>query len=482
MNTAPHPNSPILGPHFPMALALASALVSVYLFATYEGELTLENQLLALLIAHVAFLPTILYFSGGNRSDFPVFELLMGWYSVSLGWSSLFPELDWRMVHQEHIGATYEIALAGLLAALAGFYLLPQLPRIRFAGRAFKFNVPQDFLYITGMSFIGLNVALFALTGVIQAGSLEIIRVTLGNCGICLAWLYYFKPNIPPNRKLMILGATATMLLVQALVASVKPLIVPLIVIGFAYWRVHHRVPFKLIFCVVLAFLILNPVKFYWRERVAFGSGSQVLSVWGNLSALQEAFTDYYFGSNVRNIEGTKLTLNRLSDIAIFSKAVSWTPEYVPYWEGETLKALPYTFIPRFLWPGKPRALHANQFGQRYELIGPKDTKTLISTAWITELYVNFGSIGVLLGMGMIGVMARWVQDSFGARGVTDLHFAVGVGAAGPLYNAGENLAMIWGGLPLKVIVLLVMINALHSYLYGGRQARNSTRSPASPA
>lgn len=460
MNTALHPTKPLLGAEFPVAMALAAATLSVYLFASYEGTLSFKNQLLALFTANLALLPAILYFSRPRDSDFPILVMLSAWYSLSLGWCALSVDLNWFGIEQDGITKAYWIGISSLGALYVGFYLTPQITRIRLYGAVFRLKNPTDFLYVAGITMVTTSILMSFIPG-FRGGSIEQVRVAFSTCGLVMCWLYYFKPEATLERRRIILAVTSMVFLIQAMSASIKPLIIPIIAIAMTYWRVRRKMPLKLMVIVVLIYVTLNPVKQIWRAKVGFKSSQSVTMV-ENMTALQEAFAEYYFSDNVAEIQAKTLTINRVADIGILAKVVRWTPDFVPYWNGESLKALPYSLIPRFLWRSKPRTQLANEFGRRYEFIGALNYNTLVSTAWITDLYVNFGMIGAVLGMGLIGYLIRLLQDSLCTRQVNDLYFAVGLTAAGQLYNGGENMALIWGAVPLKLIILIITLNLLY--------------------
>lgn len=474
--------APALGPYFPVLIAMGSVLASTFLYWNYDGPMTPTNQLWALFNANLGVLPFVFYFMGGRRSDFPVFELICAWYGVSMGWSAFASDLKWFETQDENITKAFGIAFTGLIALFLGFYLIPQKRRVYLTGKPFSLKDPREFHFVLALGLLGASI-LMSLLGLRGPGA-DQVRLAFGACGLSLAWLYSYKPGVPEWHRWLIVGATVMIFLIQALGASLKPLIIPIIVMAMSYWRVHHRVPYRMIIVVVLLFVTLNPVKHLWREKIGFWKSTKPeVSIVDNIVAFEEAFTDYYFGPNTLEIEGEKNTVNRVADIGIFSRVVEWTPQFVPYWGGETLKSLPYTFVPRLLWPSKPRSGYGNEFGRRYEIISIYNYNTAVSMSWITEMYSNFGTWGVWIGMTLIGWLARLAQDSFGARDVTDLQFAIGIGAAGPLYNAGENLSMIWGAFPLKIFVLMLVVNLAYWMLYEHRGMRREAmpRMPLTP-
>ncbi|HVT36214.1 MAG TPA: hypothetical protein VHE37_11545, partial [Nevskiaceae bacterium] len=438
------PAAPESGPNLTVPILAATAVLSVALLALYGGPLSFGNLMLALLMVNLAMLPAAFYLGPGRRVDFPIFELLLSYYAVSFGWTAFADKLEWRDLTQPQITRAFLVAFDGVLALMVGYYLVRLQMRLPIRGPAFARPLPAHLTFLMGVLMLAANTGLFLIGGRELGGAMEQVRVTVGGFGLALCWLHYFKAEAQPAERLLIVGLTVLMMLIQALVASIKPLIVPLVVIAVSYWRSRHRVPWGMMALVVVVFAVINPVKHYWRDRV-WHAGHDV-TLMENLGYLADAFEQYYFGDAVIEKDSKTAAINRVSDIAILGRAAYYTPKYIPYWRGVTLKVLVYSMIPRSLMPDKPRSAFGNPFGRIYEIIGPNDYLTLISVNWVTEVYINFGPGGVFLGMMLIGCLTRVIQESASSPGVPDLQFAVGLGAAGPLFNGGENLAMVWGG------------------------------------
>jgi hypothetical protein len=99
---------------------------------------------------------------------------------------------------------------------------------------------------------------------------------------------------------------------------------------------------------------------------------------------------------------------SRVGDDSL-EKVLAMTPSQVPYWDGETYAHIPYMFIPRFLWPGKPKRDIWNKFGRVYGFLSENDENTSVGVNFLGEAYMNFGytglySIACIFGM-LIAIM-----------------------------------------------------------------------------
>lgn len=87
------------------------------------------------------------------------------------------------------------------------------------------------------------------------------------------------------------------------------------------------------------------------------------------------------------------------------------------FYHGETIAYLSYAFIPRFIWKEKPLIAQgvwfALRIGQAYvqEGIGANNSINMTSAG---ELYLNFGLLGVVLGMLFIGALCAYMWQISG--------------------------------------------------------------------
>ena len=78
---------------------------------------------------------------------------------------------------------------------------------------------------------------------------------------------------------------------------------------------------------------------------------------------------------------------------------------------GKTIEPLLYAFFPRFILPDKPdNAMIGLLFNDTFHLASKG---TFISMGQLTELYWNFGWIGVVTGMAIMGVFFGWLAAVF---------------------------------------------------------------------
>ncbi|MBM3733828.1 MAG: O-antigen polysaccharide polymerase Wzy [Acidimicrobiia bacterium] len=137
--------------------------------------------------------------------------------------------------------------------------------------------------------------------------------------------------------------------------------------------------------------------------------------------------------------------LRRISTVRLLDRVVSETPDQVPFFAGKTLRPLLYVPIPRLIWPDKPSEGIGNQIGHLYRILNPGDMTTSVNLPWIVEFYINFGLVGVVLGLGLsgfiLGVLAR--RGTAGTRSPVLPLLTIGI--LFPLAYQESNISLMVG-------------------------------------
>jgi hypothetical protein len=159
--------------------------------------------------------------------------------------------------------------------------------------------------------------------------------------------------------------------------------------------------------------------------------------------------------------------------IATLSDVVRRTPGEVPYLGGVSYLPMLTGFVPRALWPGKPREIFGQTFGHRYRYLDPADRATSWNVPWLVEAYVNFGVAGVVLGMALIGAFLALFDRLFDDRDMTPPEFAVGASLLVPLAYQASNLSVMTSNL-IPIALWLWLYFRLGLWLDFGRFRRSA--------
>jgi nitrate reductase NapE component len=111
---------------------------------------------------------------------------------------------------------------------------------------------------------------------------------------------------------------------------------------------------------------------------------------------------------------------------------------------GETLGWIPFGFVPRAFFPDKADpGLFGNEFGRSHAIIDSRDEITAITPLQNGELYLNFGWLGVLFGMPIVGGLYRLFGDYLRRRREEPGTLAVYAVLSWPIISAHEAILAV---------------------------------------
>jgi hypothetical protein len=158
---------------------------------------------------------------------------------------------------------------------------------------------------------------------------------------------------------------------------------------------------------------------------------------------------------------GFKTSAGRSANLELLADVIIRTPREIPYWGGQTYLSLVGAFVPRVLWPDKPTKELGQAFGHRYSYIGANDLGTALNLPVLVEFYVNFGIIGVILGMCLVGIIYCTLERLVNDAGQDTLHSLVGVVILIPLANIESDFSLGFGGLILNGAALWFVLRTI---------------------
>ncbi|MCU0792644.1 MAG: hypothetical protein MUE42_07300 [Opitutaceae bacterium] len=174
-----------------------------------------------------------------------------------------------------------------------------------------------------------------------------------------------------------------------------------------AYASARRKVPWLVVVAIlpILGFLHLGKSEMrrqFWEEKRPAPTPLELPAFF------QEWFT--YSVAAKEEDETRSSLVERASLIQMLCLSVDRVPSIRPYLNGESYVDIPAQFIPRPLWPGKPSSLLANiRLAIHFNLVDPDDPYSVsIAFGIISEAYVNFGLIGVLLLGFMFGLVFKY--------------------------------------------------------------------------
>lgn len=207
----------------------------------------------------------------------------------------------------------------------------------------------------------------------------------------------------------------------------------------------------------VFTFIILSPVKSEFREIVWFSD--RAFNTVERFNTITELYNDYLSDKKVVTYksdydEDRNNFFWRYSyQASAFSLAIEETPANVPFWEGESY-VLFSKFIPRFLWPDKPKEDMGYKFGTRYGIIDMSNTNTSMNTPILTEMYINFGYTGIILCMSVLAFVYAVMNSFFNNIKTSTIGKVYCIAFLFPFVIHESNFTLVFGNIPLMLIAI----------------------------
>ncbi|HXV75833.1 MAG TPA: hypothetical protein VD788_05885, partial [Candidatus Polarisedimenticolaceae bacterium] len=266
-----------------------------------------------------------------------------------------------------------------------------------------------------------------------------------------LCWLLVFSRSTSRPQRLALLAffLPASVLIVASTLTD-KSLAMTIAGTPLAaLWYARGKLPWKTL-CALLLVLIFVIFPFFntfrlFDPRIPLSNRiemtTRVIRTWDLEAYLAQSAT---------------AVQRRLALINSVAVVVRDTPRWVPYAEGSTLflPAIAY-FIPRAIWPDKPRFTLGREFGETFRVIHILDEKSSIAATVPGELYWNFDFPGIVVGMAVWGAAMRFFYVRYGqAHGQDPVRRAIHILLLIQFVHFGGGLAA-QSVLLLRTLILL---------------------------
>ncbi len=378
---------------------------------------------------------------------------------------------------RDYIQGGLFIALEGLFGLSLGAFAMSR------ALRSDARSVPDDSepQTLNGWLYLLVGVGLYTVvragvSGIPSIGAIAAGGSSLVVFGLCLQCWQVSRP-----RQVAVLLASAVLPFITILTQGYLSYGIAALVVIFAFVAEHARPRWVLIAGgVVVSYITMSFYVTYMRDRndirdaVWNGASIQarVLVVGRTLQTI-EAF-------DPRNNSHLSRVDDRLNQDYLVGRSEAWLGQrYTTFGHGDTLVDALYAFIPRVIWADKPMSAGSGDLVSHYTgmTFGPD---TSVGIGEIMELYVNFGSPGVWVGMAALGALLILIDERAG------LHLALGnVRRCCLWFVPGLSLLQVGGSLvdvSLTAgagLAVALLANTAMGVTTRGRDAQLADRDPA---
>jgi hypothetical protein len=230
--------------------------------------------------------------------------------------------------------------------------------------------------------------------------------------------------------------------------------------LGFVYIAERKRLP--VIAALVMGMLLIAGLGTKQEFRQNMSRQNYALTPTDRVEMFAKIMARVFTGERRASFQKAGETAQERTDhLSAFAWVVVKTGPEVPYWDGETYAGFFWSFIPRFLYPDKPKKELGQAYGHRYGFLGPSDHHTSINLEQTVEMYANFGIWGVLLGMLLMGCLYGVLMRFLNQPGLGDGTLLIAAGTFRTLLNIESDFSLIFGGIIQSGILLYVLLYAL---------------------
>lgn len=247
------------------------------------------------------------------------------------------------------------------------------------------------------------------------------------------------------------------LLYVQYVIHKQKINILPFLFLSLFFLTVHiGKYDYRLLTWnkKELNFSIIDKSKFFFKSYF----DNDVLIIDGELKQKDLNFLNYIKTRDNFRLE--RRVFHSYWSLLIVTKN---SPDLIPFWDGYSYKLLITKIIPRMFWRNKPSDRLGNEFGHRYNVLS-KNTETTVrdnSTSWnmpvLNEFYVNFGKLGVIIGMFLFGLFISFLTKFSSIEKNNNLENVICIYLFIPIFFLESHLSLLIGAIIQSYIFLIFL-------------------------
>ena len=446
-------------------LLLLSILVifTVYLIDQRPEVLPLDKALLALGIIWAGMIPSLKYLGDYDRPPVPFLPLVGIFYATTFGLPMFSADKKIHYVWSltDVTEQSLLLALLGVIGLIASFYYSKTSLFLR--TKPIRLTQSYSTNKLIALLWVLLILHIFSL----YAGSFIKEIPSLGQFLDPIGYVSYGMFYILRRQGHLSNIQTWTLLYIclplEIIPRFASGALAQVMLLGlFIFIVILHeskRINLLLPTVAIIFYLLFNPIKgeFRYLTWVDTPQAQQLNFLQKAQIFIDIAIKKYSEPNAFIPTDDEDLSKGRTAHILLFSNVIEDTPSKVPYWEGQSYLPLLTSFIPRIIWSDKLTENTGNEFGRRYGYLGSNDDSTSFNLPWIVEMYANFGYLGVLIGMPLVGMLLAFMEQKFNNQNMNSLEFVMGATIIFRLVYQESNFSLMVGGVITLSVVLYLL-------------------------
>ncbi len=342
--------------------------------------------------------------------NYPFFEILMGMYLPTYALPLISENEHARLFADTTVEHAALCVLLFQITALLTFNGLRFRPKTTTFWTAsilhnFRPQLLTTGLVVTTVYVIVINYFWYPPGGL--AGVLRAISFAVTTSSLFIAMMLWGRRHLAQRDKAIVVIALAIQFFILSSSLILRSGVSLVLIAMIGYFFGSRRVPWVAAITCLAIFAILHSGKFSMRGKYWFGNAPQTIQLTDLPAFYQEWVLASLTPSDASREESENSSLvERSSLIQMLCLVVSETPSRRPFLDGETYGYILGQFVPRFIWPNKPRGhVGTYRLAIYYGLQDESATEsTTIAFGMLPEAYANYGMIGaIILGLALGG-------------------------------------------------------------------------------
>jgi hypothetical protein len=414
----------------------------------------------------IAFFPAFIYFEDMSN-DSPFFPILCAIYGIYYCLFGIIPFEPYHTVAKASVRSLQIVSiysLIGILGMILGYYRLRrfhQNHQFNYMRYDFSRNSATIMIIMGLISSFGW-IAKFVVKMPIALETPFTLISELLLYAFSVLFYLQLKKRLPKWMMIVNWFIFIPIIVFTSLSTSLfYPILRTILLIVLIYIATLRKIPARAIAFTIMGLIPLFVVKSEFR-KIETVSNKNKFSGFGQMTQRVETYSTVIYQITTSSEIGDSFqyglnsVASRLDLTYVFADIIDYTPSQVPYLGGKTYEGILWKFVPRFLYPDKPTENWGNDFGHRYGWLSPDDDDTSVNMPQMIELYINFGFLGIVIGMAIIGALYATIVN-FLFRRKDPFQSITAVFITSGLFNIESNYSIVFGGL-LYLLIFFSLI------------------------
>jgi oligosaccharide repeat unit polymerase len=261
------------------------------------------------------------------------------------------------------------------------------------------------FLYVQKLGIVGTLAMKFSAKRslILEGGNYQYASLGYYRWGASLlSYVFYFSLILLIRSRRKLFSLTGIVVLLIGILSIIFPVLT----------SSRAGVLFHIINAILIWHYLKRPISF----RILMSTVSIAVAIFILLTALRImghrnrvlGIDDFFEPEKmIESVIGNR----NLFCVAKTAHILEAVPDKLEYQYGKTFLTWVFAPIPRTLWKEKPVVRIGNELGEA--IFQRRDKSTGVPPGFIGELYMNFGFMGILIGMYFLGLLLKLLYSSF---------------------------------------------------------------------